>query len=111
MILGEDLLRSALESEGFFIKLIINETAANFFPATIEHRNATIEGLQYLDDSMGNALAGTIKPNQIDVRYHKAFSDERVCANFELMFMMLDLDRADSFSVYYQGRLLIDRNQ
>jgi hypothetical protein len=79
--------------------------------ATIEHRNATIAGLQYLDESMGNALAATVKPNQIDVRYHKTFTDERVLANFELMFRMLDLDRADSFSVYYQGRLLIDRNE
>ena len=70
-IIGEEFLRSAVDSDGFFFKAILNEMGASLFPHTTKHRDATQTGMCYKDDSMGNALAATIKPHQIDIRHHR----------------------------------------
>jgi len=110
-VIGDDFLRSAVEADGYYFKLVLNETAAHFFPHTTEHRDATQLGLCYKDDSLGNALAATIKRRQIDIRYHRAFSDERVRT---IVQRLLDCPEAASlagFAVNYQGRsLLKERN-
>ncbi len=56
---------------------------------------------------MGDALAATIKPTQIDVRLHKAFSAQQVKTILE----QLELNIANSadlkaFDVYYGGKQL-----
>jgi len=106
-IIGEDFLHSAVDSDGFFLKLILNETAAYFFPYTTEHRDATQPGLCYNDGSMGNALAATIKPRQIDIRYHRAFSDERVRKIAQRLLESPEAIPIAGFAVNYQGRSLI----
>ncbi len=106
-IMGEDFFRSAVESDGFFLKAVLNETGAYFFPHTTEHRDATQPGLCYKDDSMGNALAATIKPRQIDIRHHRAFSDERVRGIAQRLLECPAAETIAGFAVNYQGRSLI----
>lgn len=106
-IIGADFLRSTLESDGYFIKLVLNDSTAYFFPYTSEHRDAAQPGLCYKDDSQGNALAATIKPNQIDVRHHRAYSDERVAMLTQKLINHPDASGLAGFTVKYQGRTLI----
>ncbi len=101
-IVGEDYLQTSISQDGYFIKLVFNARAAHFFPYTTEHRDASLPGLCYRDDSLGDALAATIKPTQIDVRLHKAFSAQQVKTILE----QLELNLANSadlkaFDVYY----------
>mgnify|MGYP001555754177 CR=1 FL=1 len=77
-IIGGEFLRVTLEAEGYFLKLILNDSVAHFFASALEHRDATQPGICYKDDSLGNALAATIKPGRIDIRFHRAFPDQRV---------------------------------
>jgi hypothetical protein len=77
-IVGDDYLRVAISQKGYFLKLIFNARAAHFFPCTTEHRDASLPGLCCGDDSTGDALAATIKPTQIDVRLHNAFSPAQI---------------------------------
>jgi hypothetical protein len=105
-IIGADFLQSSLETDGYFLKLILNDTAACFFCYTTEHRDATQAGLCYKDDSLGNALAATIKPRQIDIRFHRNFSDERVVSIIQQLFGLPEMKLLIGFEVNYQGREL-----
>ncbi len=106
-IIGADFLRSTVESNGYYFKLLLNDTGAYFFPYTTEHRDATQPGLCYKDDLLGNALAATIKPRQIDIRFHRAFSDENVTTIVERLLKHPDMELLTGFVVNYQGRTLI----
>lgn len=106
-IINVDFLRSTLESDGFFLKLILNDSSAYFFPYTIEHRDATQPGLCYKDDSLGNALAATIKPKQIDIRHHRAFTDRHVATIVQRLLRQPDMQILKEFAVNYQGRGLV----
>jgi hypothetical protein len=106
-IIGADFLRLTLESDGYCFKLILNDSSAYFFPNTTEHRDATQTGLCYKDDSLGNALAATIKPRQIDIRFHRAFSDQHVTTIAQRLLKHSDMELLSGFSVTYQGRTLI----
>ncbi len=106
-VIGADFLRSMLESEGYYLKLILNDRGGHFFPHTIEHRDATLPGLCYKDDSLGNALAGTIKPRQIDLRLHRAFSDARVASIVSRLLEHPDAMVLVGFEVNYCGRTLV----
>ncbi|MDV6034732.1 MAG: hypothetical protein F9B45_32500 [Phycisphaera sp. RhM] len=106
-IIGADFLRSTLESDGYYLKLIFNDTAAHFFPYKTEHRDATQPGLCYKDDSLGNALAATIKPKQIDIRFHRAFTDQHVASIFQRLLTQPDMRLLAGFAVNYQGRGLL----
>ncbi len=106
-IVGGEFLRSAVNSDGFFFKAILNDTGASFFPHTTEHRDATQPGLCYKDDSMGNALAATIKPRRIDIRHHRGFSDERVRGIAQRLLECPETEAIAGFGVNYQGRSLI----
>ena len=108
-VIGDDFLRSAVEADGYYFKLILNETAAHFFPHTTEHRDATQLGLCYKDDSQGNALAATIKRRQIDIRYHRDFSDERIRTIMQRLFASPEAMPLAGFAVNFQGRPLINR--
>ncbi len=106
-VIGGDFLRLAIKSDGFYFKLVLNESAAYFFPHTTEHRDVTQPGLSYKDDSLGNALAATIKPGQIDIRFHHSFSDERVRTIVQRLLGHPDAMHLSGLAVNYQGRTLI----
>ncbi len=82
-IVGDDFLRASIAQMATSSRLFSNARAAHFFPHTTEHRDATLPGLTYRDDSMGNALAATVKPTRIDIRLHSAFSPSHVKAIVE----------------------------
>lgn len=105
-IIGADFLRSTLESDGYYFKLILNDTGAHFFPYTTEHRDATQPGLCYKDDSLGNALAATIKPTQIDIRFHRAFTDQHVTTIVQRLLQHPSMEPLTEFTFRYQGRSL-----
>ncbi|MCA9137050.1 MAG: hypothetical protein KDB00_09830 [Planctomycetales bacterium] len=105
-LIGVDFLERTLETDGFYFKVILNESGAYFFPYTTEHRDATQPGLCYKDDSMGNALAATINPGRIDVRFHRSFSDARVSSIVDQLFGHPDGRLLSDFTVTYQGRTI-----
>jgi hypothetical protein len=103
-IVGTEYLHSCIAEPGYFLKLVINERAAHFFPYNIEHRDASLVGLTYRDDSEGDALAATIKPTQVDIRIHKAFSTERVMAIAQRLEQSLAPERVGQvFAIHYGG--------
>jgi hypothetical protein len=109
-IVGEQYLQTCISQTGYFLKLVLNERSAHFFPYSNEHRDASLPGLKYCDDSGGNALAGnalaaTIKPTQIDIRLHAAFSSDRVRAIVaQLESTLGDSPNAIVFDVNYGGQ-------
>ena len=103
-IVGEDFLRASVVDDGYFLKLILNERTAHFFAHTTEHRDASLPGLRYRDDSLGDAVAATIKGNQIDVRKHKAYSQERMQGLITALEAALDpILEGSIFTVNYGG--------
>ncbi len=106
-IVGKDFLQSCLAEEGYFLKLILNEHAAHFFPHNTEHSDASLPGLRYQHESLGNAVAATIKPAQINIRRHRAFSAERLKAIVErLETAMGNSPAGKSFDVNYGNEFL-----
>lgn len=49
------------------LKFICNETAIVFFPATQQHRDIKLLGLSYEDDHRGNALAGLVGAEKVEL--------------------------------------------
>lgn len=60
------------------VKFLLNDSAIAFFPAAQQHRDIKLEGLSYEDDYRGKALAGLATADHVEIRFHSAFSDERV---------------------------------
>lgn len=72
------LLQSALAPNAPTIKFIMNESGIAFFPVSQQHRDVKPEGLSYEDDYRGNAVAGLFVGGRAEIRYHAAFSEERI---------------------------------
>ena len=70
--LGLETISSEIEAEGYFIKCIVNSSAAIFFPGSVQHRDVKRSGVSYEDDYQGNAVAATIRPGIIDIRFHRS---------------------------------------
>ena len=103
---GLESIAHSLAAEGYFVKCILNSTAAVFFPGTIQHRDIKREGVSYEDDYRGNALAATITPGTIDVRFHKEYADALVKSLFDQLLTLSEMSWAAGFTVRYQGRVL-----
>jgi len=91
------------------VKCIVNSSTAIFFPGTIQHRDVKREGVSYEDDYGGNAMAATITPGKIDIRFHQNYPDATVKSLFEELLRLPNLSWASGFIVRYQGRTLIKR--
>ena len=107
IVYGFDSIASMLEQDGYLFKMLANDSGVAFFPHTTEHRDATQSGIRYADDSGGNALAAIVKLGRIEFRYHRQFTDERVKQLAERILTLPELEFAHSFTVSYQGRILI----
>jgi hypothetical protein len=105
---GLESITQNLESEGYFVKSIVNTSAAIFFPGSIQHREIKREGVSYEDDYLGNAMAVTITPGKMDVRFHRAYPDDTVRSIFQKLLALPELSWASRFTVQYQGRTLIE---
>ena len=95
-----------LSAEGYFVKCVLNSSAAVFFPGAIQHRDVKREGVSYEDDYRGNAMAATITPGVIDVRFHRDYPDELVRSIFGKLLALSEMAWARGFRVRYQGRVL-----
>jgi len=86
------------------LKFILNDSGILFFPASQQHRDTKIEGLSYEDDYRGNAVAGIISEQRVEIRFHSAFSDERIRNLWLRVLAIPEVARARPGQLYYQGR-------
>ena len=77
-VLNHSLLQSALSPNGSTTKFIMNENGIAFFSVFLQHRDVKPEGLSYEDDYRGNAVAGLFVGGRAEIRFHSAFSEERI---------------------------------
>jgi len=100
-VIGAELLK---DIQGKTLKFILNDNGIAFFPAAQQHRHVKIRGLSYEDDYRGNAVAGLITQERIEIRFHSAFSDERIRSIWSRLLMTPEIAKAELGPLYYQGR-------
>ena len=105
-VFGLPSISPYLAGEGYFVKCVLNSSAAVFFPGSVQHRDVKQEGVSYEDDYGGNAMAATITPGMIDVRFHQVFADGVVKEIFDRLLALPEMSWAKGFTVRYQGRVL-----
>jgi len=105
-IFGPDILERALAPNGGMIKFLLNERGIAFFSANRQHREVKLPGLSYEDDYKGDALAGTFQAGRADIRFHQAFSDEKVRRLWKNVCQTLPLVESANVRVFYQGRTI-----
>ena len=96
-----------LKGESKNLKFILNESAIIFFPGTQQHRETKMEGLSYEDDYRGNAVAGLVASDRVEIRFHSAFSDERMRNIWSRVLAIPEVASAARGGVYYQGRKIL----
>jgi len=95
-----------LKEKGRSLKFLLNDSAIVFFPANQQHREVKLAGLSYEDNYRGNALAGLVTAGHVEIRFHSAFTDERVRNIWSRVSQLADLAAIGLGSVYYQARKL-----
>jgi hypothetical protein len=105
-VFGLPSISPYLGAEGYFVKCVLNSSAVVVFPGTIQHRDVKQEGVSYEDDYRGNAMAATITPGMIDVRFHRDYPDEMMRSIFNRLLMLPEMMWAREFTVRSQGRVL-----
>ena len=93
-VLGISTIAEEIVREGYFVKCIVTQTVALFFPGTMQHRDMKQGGASYEDDYRGNAMAATITPGRIDIRFHEAYTDQAVQDIFRILLKMPELSWA-----------------
>ncbi len=106
-IIHPELLRETLASQGASVKFLLSDTTVVFFPLAVQHRDCKSHGLSYEDDYKGNALAGLVTAEGAQIRYHQAYSDERVRAIWLRLRRLPEFADARLGRVSYQGRWVI----
>ena len=102
-VINADLLNQATGS----LKFILNDGGIVFFPATQQHRDTKSHGLSYEDDYRGNAVAGIVMSERVEIRFHKAFSDDRIRGVWRCVLSSPELASAKLGQLYSQGREII----
>ena len=103
-ISGIDSIKPYTDLPGYFVKCLLTDFAAVLFPGSLQHRDVKRDGVSYEDDYRGNALAATITPGRIDIRFHKDYADDRVRRICHELLQSPEMDWASSFAAFYQGR-------
>jgi hypothetical protein len=93
---GMRYLVPQIQGRIYQIKVVCNERGAIFFPVSAQHADRSAEGIVYKEGSKGNALAGMIYSDHVELRRHDSFSDERVRAVMAKLLVALraGMDRA-----------------
>ena len=89
------------------LKFILNENGILFFPTSQQHRDSKIDGLSYEDDYRGNAVAGLITLQHVEIRFHSEFSDERVRNLWLRVLAISEVAKAELGQIFYQGRAIL----
>ena len=95
-----------LQTNRATLKFIVNDSTIAFLLATQQHRDLKVGGLSYEDDYLGNALAGVITSNRVEIRFHRDFSDEDVKRIWSRVLGIQEVARARLGRLFYQGREL-----
>jgi hypothetical protein len=102
-IINPELLKQAL-AKASSVKFILGDSTIVFFPVTQQHRDMKSNGLSYEEDYRGNAVAGLITPAGVEIRFHQAYSDERIRALWSRLRALPELADARLSPLVYQGR-------
>ena len=102
-VINPDLLNQAQGT----VKFILNENGIFFFAATQQHRDVRSRGMSYEDDYRGNAVAGLVLPDHVEIRFHKDFPDTRIQAIWRSVLSSPELAGARIGQLFYQGRLIL----
>jgi hypothetical protein len=105
-VVGLGHLLALAEGTTFEGKMVMNEHGAVFGPVSSQHRDLRAEGIAYADDYKGNALAAMLAPSKVEVRFHKAFSDEDVARLIRELSAEPNLGFLREWRATYQGRPL-----
>jgi hypothetical protein len=89
------------------LKFILNESGIIFFSGTQQHRDIKLHGLSYEDDYGGNAVAGLVLPERVEIRFHNAFTDDRIRTIWRTVLKIPALGNAKFGQLYYQGREIL----
>ena len=103
-VFHEELFQQAAQPNGGMIKFLLNEQGLAFLPVTQQHRDMKFPGLSYADDYQGNALAGVFQNGKAEIRFHQAFTDERVRIVWRQAELTVALLATIAPVVTYQGR-------
>ncbi|HEV7556913.1 MAG TPA: hypothetical protein VGO00_15710 [Kofleriaceae bacterium] len=106
LVLGLEHLVALADGTAFEAKMVINERGAVFGPVSTQHRDLRAEGIVYADDYKGNAVAAMLAPDKIEVRFHKAFTDDDLVRLIRALAAEPDLGFIRRWRATYQGRLL-----
>lgn len=102
--IGADILTQLAEDQIHHAKLVFNDRGFIAFPTTIQHNTMKDEGISYEDNYLGNAMAAMLKPDAIEVRYHRACGDGDVATIIATLFERTALSAVRHASVTYRGR-------
>ncbi len=105
-IIGLEYLLTEYQSPGCFVKFIVNETGIFFFPERNQHNSMKADGISYEDNYKGNAMAGIVKNNSVEIRFHKDFSVHRVKAILSQIKADNELSPIFNQPVSYKGEHL-----
>ncbi len=103
---GLDFIREIAQNEHFSAKMVFNARGAIFFPVSSEHRDMKSDGISYEDNYRGNALAAMVSAKGIEVRFHQAFSADRVQGIISELLARAEMQFASTWQAIYQGRVL-----
>ncbi|MBA2113121.1 hypothetical protein [Bremerella alba] len=106
-VYGRDSIETILQEDSYLFKLLVNDHGVLLFSRDTEHEQISEPDIRFETDSVGNALAGVVKPGHIELRYHDDFGDERVRLLMQRVIELPEMAFAQSFEVVYQGRVLI----
>ncbi len=104
--IGADILTQLAEGRIHHAKLVFNDRGFIAFPTPIQHNTMKAEGISYEDNYRGNAMAAMLKPDAIEVRYHRAFGGSDVARIIRTLFERTSLSTMSHACVTYQGRLI-----
>ena len=96
-----------LVADGFGeAKMVFNQRGAIIFSATRQHREMKGDGISYEDNYAGDALAAMLRPDAVEIRYHRAFDDAKVAWIVRELLKTPELSCLGAARVTYQGRVL-----
>ncbi len=99
LVSNADLLQA-----GRTVKFILNGSAIVFLAVGQQHRDVKLPGLSYEDDYQGNAVAGLVTPQRVEIRFHRDYSDDRIRRLWIHVSLVPELASLRCRKLYYQGR-------